>query len=221
MKPQLTLLPRRSIVVQAPRVGPPACTALAGCALACFLGLMAAWGLTGSHPGFLQPAMRAGSYPLGFRIFVISLGFAGGIAGLLAVLGYSGLAWTFLSLRLGLRRLRESEGPCTVVHQGPDLWGLRLDLTGSDGAQDLQPAAGETSPRADRADGSGRSILFRCDEAAAAPICRISDPGDQLLIRWVDPLLSLSGPLLLEVVSRRAAGGRQEIPQEEGLRKAA
>lgn len=211
MRPRLYLHRSRVYALEPPPLGPPLIGFLVGLALALLFGGAATLTQTG---GLLRRAI-----PLPWeghdevRWFVLIVGAVNCFLSVLVASGYGIRLFAVLSHRMGWHPIMESEGPCHLVQDGLDLWGLQMEL--STGADPCVPWPLTT----DRLSLATCHLFFRLDEAAAGAVSHLTSPDESLVVRWLDLPLALGGPTLLEV--------RSPLREEEmddataGMRRAA
>ena len=149
------------------------------------------------------------------RAMLILIGLTNGFASMLVASAYGLRTWTVLGHKLGWFPVLESEGPCRLVQDAPQLWGLQMELSDGEDPGAAWPLTTRHEPA------PTCHLLFRLDEAAAGAISRLYSPGDVLRIRWLDLPLFSGGPSLLEIRPQREAAMRLQVEAQEPERLAA
>ncbi|MEZ4652239.1 MAG: hypothetical protein R3E12_01150 [Candidatus Eisenbacteria bacterium] len=156
-------------------------------------------GLRGQAPPWGDGVAITG---LSLRVLLASVGLACGVAATVLAAAYLKRAEQLVRLKLRMIPILETEGPCRLVQEAPNRWGLELSL---DPAQSSHPAREliqeatvgrqypwEPGPAHCR-------LFFRLDEADVAELSRIFHPDEELRLRWADLPLHAGGPTLLSV----------------------
>jgi len=195
MVPQLFLHRSRFYAVEPPRLSTPLLVFATGLGLTFVFGTLVTAGVTGRWPGWTTglAALPALDHPW-VRGAVLAVGAINGFLSILIASALGLKSWNVLSHRLGWHPVMESEGPCRLVQDAPDLWGLQMELdTGFD------PGVPWPLTPDRRAATTTCHIFFRLDEAAAGAVSHLFSPGETLQVRWLDLPLGSGGPTLLEI----------------------
>ncbi len=171
--------------------------AVACLALAALFATATATGLRGQAPPWGAGAEIAS---LPFRVLLASIGLACGCSAIVLAAAYLDRMRNLLRLRLRFIPIVESEGPCRLVQEAPDRWGLELSLDSNrtDQARELLSASGASAYPWEPGPAHCR-LFFRLDEADAARLSRLFDPDEELHLQWADLPLHSGGPTLLGV----------------------
>jgi hypothetical protein len=193
-----------------------ACAAAVAClALAALFATATAIGLRGQAPPW-GSGIAFGSLPL--RVLLGAIGLACGCSSIVLAAAYLDRMGNLLRLRLRLIPIVDSEGPCRLVQEAPNRWGLELSLdpTGSSNpareliADAFGPARYPWEPGPAHC-----RLFFRLDEADVARLSRVFDPDEELQLRWADLPLHSGGPTLLGV---RTAAREVQMPPVRRVR---
>lgn len=193
-----------------------ACAAAIAClALAALFATATAIGLRGQAPPW-GSGIAFGSLPL--RVLLGAIGLACGCSSIVLAAAYLDRMGNLLRLRLRLIPTVESEGPCRLVQEAPNRWGLELSLDPNDSsnpARELIVDALGTSRYPWEPGPAHCRLFFRLDEADVARLSRIFDPDEELQLRWADLPLHSGGPTLLGV---RTAAREVQMPPVRRVR---
>ena len=193
-----------------------ACAAAVACLLLALLFATAtAIGLRGQAPPW-GSGHEIANIP--FRVLLAAIGLACGCSAIVLTAAYLDRMGNLLKLRLRLIPVMESEGPCRLVQEGPDRWGLELALDGNDSASPARHVIEEAlgAPRYPWEPGPAHCrLFFRLDEADVARLSRIFDPDEELRLQWADLPLHSGGPTLLGV---RTAAKEVQMPPVRRVR---
>lgn len=194
MAPQLYLHRSRFYAVEPPRLGAPLFIFASGLGLTFIFGTLVTAGVTGRWPEWSAglTALPALDHPW-VRGVLLAVGAINGFLSILIASAFGLKSWNILSHRLGWHPIMESEGPCRLVQDAPDLWGLQMELDSG-----FDPGVPwPLTP--DRKAATTCHIFFRLDEAAAGAVSHLFSPGETLQVRWLDLPIASGGPTLLEI----------------------
>jgi hypothetical protein len=195
MTPNLLLHRSPVYAFQAPRLLPPLLVFLAAVGATLGFGQVMTAAMTGHYPRWMAGLNLVGASDV--RALLVLIGLTNGFASMLVASAYGLRSWTVLGHKLGWYPVMESEGPCRLVQDAPQLWGLQMEMCGGEDPGSAWPLTTRNEPALTC------HLLFRLDEAAAGAISRHSNPGDILRLRWLDLPAISGGPSLLEICSPR------------------
>jgi len=207
----------RGLTLSAPSPWTACAAAIACLLLAVLFATATAIGLRGQAPPW-GSGHELANLPL--RVLLAAVGLACGCSAVVLAAAYLDRMGNLLRLRLRLIPVVESEGPCRLVQEGPDRWGLELALDGDDGAATARHVIEEAlgTPRHPWEPGPAHCrLFFRLDEADVARLSRIFHPDEELRLQWADLPLHSGGPTLLGV---RTAAEEVQIPPVRRVRAA-
>ncbi len=200
MEPRPDLITREeSWETPPPGALPPALGCVAGFGVAAGLAVFAVTGWSGSGlPEWLQVAGLPGRQAGVWRSLLGCVTAVGAVAVAAAAAASGRRALSLLRCRSG-NPGREAEGPCRLVQNAAGAWELQLETRldrGGDAKIIPLPLVS--------------TLRLPLDEAAAAVISRISSPGDDLRIRWLDLPACAGGPRVLAIASHAGTSFRRE-----------
>jgi hypothetical protein len=189
----------RGLTLSAPSPWTACAAAIACLLLALLFATATAIGLRGQAPPW-GSGHEIANIP--FRVLLGAIGLACGCSAIVLTAAYLDRMGNLLKLRLRLIPVMESEGPCRLVQEGPDRWGLELALDRNDDGSPARHVIEEAleTPRYPWEPGPAHCrLFFRLDEADVARLSRIFDPDEELRLQWADLPLHSGGPTLLGV----------------------
>jgi hypothetical protein len=190
----------RGLELSAPSPWTASAAAGACLALATLFATATAIGLSGRVPPWGQSGLELGNPSL--RVLLTSVGIVSSSVAIVLTAAYLKRSENLLRLRLRLIATVESEGPCRLVQEAPDLWGLELSLDPAEAPHPAHELLVETRGVLRHPWEPGPAhcrLFFRLDEADAARLGRIFHPDEVLRLRWADLPIHSGGPTLLGV----------------------
>lgn len=169
-----------------------------GClAASSILGLLAGVAGYGEVPSWLPLDLASGLADWNLRLLLGSVGFLGGILGIIVSSRSAARALHVAAYRTGFVPARENVGRFRLVEEEGG-WGLKLTALPTRVVAFPSRIAGAAPARR----GAAKELCFPLDEGTGAELSQLLDPDEELVVQWLDLPAAIGGPTLIRATGR-------------------